>query len=48
MAYADISKPAPPKKELKRACSVKLDTRNEGKRRRGKKKMKRENIDGSK
>lgn len=44
LAHADTSKPVPPKKELKRAWSAKLDTRDERERRRERKKTKREKL----
>ena len=44
LAQADTSKSAPPKKELKRAWSAKLDTRDERERRRESKKTKREKV----
>lgn len=44
LAHTGISMPASPKKELKRAWSAKLDTRDERERRRERKKTKREKV----
>lgn len=44
LAHGDMSKPAPPKKELKRAWSVKVDARDEREGRREKKKARRDKI----
>lgn len=44
LAHGDMSKPAPPKKELKRAWSLKADARDEREGRREKKKVRRDKI----